>query len=39
MMQNGGGILSNGQTATQKGPENYLGFGMIFGDFEPLAQC
>ena len=34
MIQNGGGILSNGQTTTPKRPENYLGFGLILGGFE-----
>ena len=38
-MQKTGGILSNGQTATPNRPENYFGFGMIVGDFEPLSQC
>ena len=39
VIQKTGGIWANGQTATQNRPENYVGFGVILGDFEPLAQC
>ena len=38
-MQKTGGILSNGQTATQHRPENYFEYRLISSDFEPLAQC